>query len=576
MKKLLIAICLIILPCTTYAHKLTIIYTGNSYASLYPCGHCPASVGGGIARRAAVIADIKAKNPNVLILDAGNFTAGGLLDEGSLNPRMDEKRSIFNYSAMQAMGYDAVTPGESEFNFGANFFKNNVKKNKFKTISTNLNIEGVLPYYMKQFKSFNVGVIGLSPQSINKTVGLNAGDYDKALTNTLAELKGKVDFIILLSSLGDTENSNIAKKFSDIKLILSSGNILDYFQPEQKIGETIIVRPSYLAKDVRVIDLDVKLNKIISYKLRRIPLSLTAKENQQIKKTIPACFKDSDCSKKEGFIPTCQNPGELTAACAYFEPQKIDIILITDTNCQFCVTQFSEKMLQDLLMGVNFTTIDYKSSEAADLINKYSITTLPAFILPEDVKKNPTFLRASAFFEEKNGKILARPDLSGIFLFLDRKEIPNRIDLFINPYQKAESHTLEDLRQFCVKKRITLDVHLVISKTAKNAGYPQEEKTIAYAVKKVFPNKFPDYLIARFKDIKNKSYVQSLETCGIDYKKIMKAADSKEVANLILQNDKMMEDLNITSGNVILVNNNRIFKVFEINPAQLEKLFPKK
>ena len=576
MKKLIIAICFIVLPFTVYAHKLTVVYTGNSYASLYPCGHCPASVGGGVARRAAVIAETAAKNPDILILDAGNFTAGGRIDESSINPSMDEKRSIYNYSAMQDMGYDAVNLGEAEFNFGADFAKNNLKKFKFKTLSANVDIAGALPYYMKQFKSFKVGVIGLAPGVIQKNTGVNVKDYEKSLSGVLAELKGKVDFIILLSSLGEQENSNIAKKFTDIKLILASGNIMNYSSIEEKIGDTIIVKPSYLAKDVRVIDLDVKLNKILSYNIKRIPLSLTVNENQQTLKTIPACFKGSDCGNKKGLVSTCQNPGELSAVCAYFEPQKFEAILITDVNCKFCSTQFSENMLKDLFAGINFKVIDYKNNEAIELIKKYSITSLPAFILPEEVKKNAGISNVSDFFDEKNGKIFPKRELSGMFLFLERKEIPGRLDFFLNPYKQEALGTLKDLIQFSLKNKVSLNVYFIFEKTADTVGYPQEEVEIAYAVKKVFPGRFMDYLLVRLGDIKTKSWVESLEACGLDYKKVKAVANSKEVANLISENEKMLKSVNITSGNVILVNNNRIFKVFQVKPADLEEFFQKK
>lgn len=576
MKKLIIAICFIVLPSTVYAHKLTIVYTGNSYASLYPCGHCPASVGGGVARRATAIEDIKAKNPDILILDAGNFTAGGKLDGASINPSMDEKRSIYYYFAMQAMGYDAVALGEAEFNFGTDFIKNNIKKFKFKTISANLDIEGTLPYYMKQFKSFKVGVVGLTPQAIRKSTGLDVKDYAKALNSVLAQLKGKVDFIILLSSLGDQENQAIAKKFTDIKLILSSGNILDYSLTDEKINDTIIVKPSYFAKDLRVIDLDVKLNKIISSSIKRVPLPLTTKENQQIIKIIPSCFAASDCRMKEGLVSTCQNPGELAAVCTYVEPQKFEAILITDTNCKFCSTQFSESILRDLFMGISFKIIDYKNAKAVELIKKYSITSLPAFILPEEVKKDANFLRVSDFFEEKGGQVLPKNELSGIFLFLERKEIPNRIDLFLNLYEPETAGVLKDLSRFSLKNKINLNVYFIFEKKASLAGYPQEELKIAYAVRKAFPDKFIDYLIVRLGDIKTKSWIESLKVLGLDYKKIKEAADSKGVANLILENDKMLKSINVTSGNVILVNNNRIFKVFQVNSADLENFFKRK
>jgi hypothetical protein len=230
-------------------------------------------------------------------------------------------------------------------------------------------------------------------------------------------------------------------------------------------------------------------------------------------------------------------------------------------------------MLSDLFVGINFKVIDYKTSEASELIKKYTIASLPAFVIPEEVKKNVNFPKVADFFEEKSGKIFPKKELSGIFLFLERKEIPNRLDLFLNLYEETAPAVLTDLRAFSLKENINFNVYLVFPKKTKFTGYPQEEIKIAYAVKKVSPAKFLDYLTVRVSDITTKSWIESLEACGLDYKKIKAAADSKEVVRLISENDKIVKELDVTLGNVILVNNNRIFKVFQINPAELEKFF---
>jgi hypothetical protein len=48
---------------------------------------------------------------------------------------------------------------------------------------------------------------------------------------------------------------------------------------------------------------------------------------------------------------------------------------------------------------------------------------------------------------------------------------------------------------------------------------------------------------------------------------------SKEMEKLIKENDKLINELGVTDGNVLLINNNRIFKVFQIKKEDLRKLF---
>jgi len=570
-KKIIIFLCFCVLSFVSYAGDLTVIYTGNSHSSLYPCGHCPASVGGGVTRRATVINDVKAKSKNTIIIDAGEFTAGGSFDEASINPETDKNRTAYFCKALKAMGYDVIGIGENDFNFGSDFLKENIRKNALNAVSANLKLEGVSPYYIKKFPGFNVGIIGLSPQSISQKNPVEVSDYKTSLKNTIKLIKPKADFIILVSSLGDATNKEIAESFNDIGLILSSGNILDSKEYE-KINEVIVMKPSYLAKDLRIADMEIKGGRISSFNLKKEKLPLTVKENSEIKKLVPACFKDSDCQKREGLSPSCQNEGLDTAACVYFEPKRIEALLITDTQCPFCVTAITQKLLKDAFTGINFTVIDYKDRQAKELINKYDLRSLPAFILPEEVKKEKEFSKIEKYADERGGKLILKPDLSGVFLLLNRKETPRKIDYFINLYEPETLTMLSDMVSFCAKEKIKLDIHFIV-KAENTYGYPREEVRTALAVKKAAPEKFYEYLATRLTDIRKTSAADSLGMLGIDYNKVNKIAKSKETEKLIANNDKLISELNVNYGNVILVNNNKIFAILKIKPGDLEKLF---
>ena len=70
--------------------ELTVVYTAETHAALYPCD-CPFEPDGGIARRATAIRRIRqGTNGRVLVLDSGNAVAGGLYDESSVSPKQRE------------------------------------------------------------------------------------------------------------------------------------------------------------------------------------------------------------------------------------------------------------------------------------------------------------------------------------------------------------------------------------------------------------------------------------------------------------------------------------------------------
>ncbi|MDP2043644.1 MAG: hypothetical protein Q8K15_00570, partial [Candidatus Omnitrophota bacterium] len=110
-----------------YAKEVTILYTGQTHAMLYPCS-CPIQQDGGVARRATLIKELRKKHPGLLLLDCGSFTAGGLMDEYTQNSRLDMQRTEVNLKAMDLMRFDALAVGPEEFNFGKDFLLKNAKK----------------------------------------------------------------------------------------------------------------------------------------------------------------------------------------------------------------------------------------------------------------------------------------------------------------------------------------------------------------------------------------------------------------------------------------------------------------
>src|SRR3990167_6921923 len=111
---------------------------------LYHCD-CPREPDGGVARRAALVRELRTKYPGALLLDSGNFFAGGPYDNYSQNTQLDKERSLINLQAMALMRYDALALGEAEFNFGWDFFKENTAVFGPAILSCNFTKGKVLP-----------------------------------------------------------------------------------------------------------------------------------------------------------------------------------------------------------------------------------------------------------------------------------------------------------------------------------------------------------------------------------------------------------------------------------------------
>lgn len=76
----------------------------------------------GLARTAALIGDIRAEATNSLLLDNGDFLQGNPMGDYIAYERgMKEGDSHPVIQAMNAVGYDASTLGNHEFNYGLDF-----------------------------------------------------------------------------------------------------------------------------------------------------------------------------------------------------------------------------------------------------------------------------------------------------------------------------------------------------------------------------------------------------------------------------------------------------------------------
>lgn len=255
------------------------------------------------------------------------------------------------------------------------------------------------------------------------------------------------------------------------------------------------------------------------------------------------------------------------------ETKDIDAIIITDKNCSFCAIQIPQELLKSKFPGIKFEAIDYKERRAKKLIARYKIQALPCFLIDPSIKEEKSFYELRFLFETgQTKKILLRKELAGICLYLKRKEVEKKIDLFLDFYEKNTGEILDALISFSRENKINLELHFITSQN-KKVGYSKEEVRVALAIRELYPNEFNSYIYRRIKDIENSSWINTAEKEGLSYKKIRGLTISLAMDKLISKNKQLAEELMVENGNVILVKNNRVFKVFNINKGELKSFF---
>ncbi|PCF78558.1 multifunctional 2',3'-cyclic-nucleotide 2'-phosphodiesterase/5'-nucleotidase/3'-nucleotidase [Staphylococcus intermedius] len=142
------------------------------------------------------------QNPDLLV-DAGDAFQGLPLSNQSKGEEMAK--------AMNAVGYDAMTAGNHEFDFGYDQLKKLEGMLNFPIVSSNVYKDGKLafkPSVVIQKNGVRYGIIGVTtPETKTKTsptgiVGVTFADPLTSVTREMDRLNGQVDVFVVLSHLG--------------------------------------------------------------------------------------------------------------------------------------------------------------------------------------------------------------------------------------------------------------------------------------------------------------------------------------------------------------------------------------
>jgi 5'-nucleotidase len=239
--------------------KLTILHTNDMHSRIdpFPMDGSRNQGLGGVARRAELVRQIRSREEHVLLFDAGDIFQG--------TPYFNIYKGEPEIKAMSAMGYDAATIGNHDFDAGLENLSYQVQKHaSFPMIISNYDFSGTPmenhhhPYKIINKGRLKIGVFGLGielqglvPESLyGNTKYL---DPVRRANEVAAELKKKnCDMIICLSHLGykyDSEPNRmsdriLARETSDIDLIIGGHTHSFMTEPEvikSKSGNEVII-----------------------------------------------------------------------------------------------------------------------------------------------------------------------------------------------------------------------------------------------------------------------------------------------------------------------------------------------
>lgn len=206
------------------AKKITILHTNDVHSHIdpFPADHPRNPNKGGVARRAAIINQIRAEEENVLLLDAGDIFQG--------TPYFNYYGGELEFKLMTMMQYDLATIGNHDFDNGIEGLLAQMPHAGFEFVSSNYDFKNtVLDTFIKPYKIikkggvkigvFGLGIelLGLVDSKLYKETKYNDPIAVAQDMSRILKEDNKCDLVICLSHLG-FNYKNDPEKISDLVL----------------------------------------------------------------------------------------------------------------------------------------------------------------------------------------------------------------------------------------------------------------------------------------------------------------------------------------------------------------------
>ena len=282
---------------------LTILNLNDTHSNLSPTGpRDPVTLEGtegGIARAATFINSVRQTQPNTMLLHAGDSFIGDLFFNTSVG--------INEFSLLKMLNIDAMTLGNHEFDvtvpvlaysYGEGLAPVPILSANFVLVDTSLQQFGdlVLPYIVKTYGNFKVGIFGLTTPETNDLSMIQPwayidSDFVEIAGSIVSELQSQnCNLIILLSHLGVAFDELVAQNIPGIDVIIGGH---DHYKTEQPIeitnpggSTTYIVQAGSFYQDIGKLEFELNQGEVTMTGFNLVPLDNSVPEDPVFKSAV--------------------------------------------------------------------------------------------------------------------------------------------------------------------------------------------------------------------------------------------------------------------------------------------------
>lgn len=274
---------------------------------------------------------------------------------------------------------------------------------------------------------------------------------------------------------------------------------------------------------------------------------------------------------------------------------KLIAYIVNDSRCSDCVEMITsaKPQLQQMFTGIEFKEFDYSNSDGKSFYKKYKLTTLPAILFTDAIKSQSNYSQLANYLtpseadanflslslgstfdptkeicdnqkdDTGNGKTDCEDsDCSGNLVC--REDQANKLDLFVMSQCPYGTQALDAMKEVLTnfKDKINFQIHYIANETSDGVfdslhGQPEVDENIReLCAIKYYPDnyKYMDYIWCINKEIE-KGSTYSWETCAKDFPKIKTCFSGEEGKQLLSENIKLANDLQIGASPTWITNN---------------------
>ncbi len=265
--------------------ELTVIFSSDLLGKVRSCG-CVVEDMGGLGRWATFTGRVRESVDNLVVVDAGDVFGAEL--------SFTQKEAELAFDAMNVVGLDAYTPGETDFVFGLPFLKTLASRAKFAIVAANIVDPATgecvfgTPYTIKTLTGgLRVGIVGVLDDAIRFPSYIDVSTFKvlpaaETVRNLLPELREKADFLVILSHMGIERSVALAREAGDFDLVVI-GHGKPVFKELTKEGESIMLATGGSGQYMGRIDLSLSADGAIEEgRMKLVPLDESIPLNREV------------------------------------------------------------------------------------------------------------------------------------------------------------------------------------------------------------------------------------------------------------------------------------------------------